>query len=240
MYEKRFYRDWAGDEALHRVEIKIKESDLLILSDVEDRRAAEGALRRARADIERAIASNPDFAPSLEPVAVDADAPKIVRRMAEAGWFWNVGPMAAVAGAVAEAVGEKLLRRAGKVLVENGGDIFARAPRSVRFALYAGEASPFAGKLAFEIDASDGVGVCTSSGRVGPSLSLGRADAVVAIHPNAAFADAAATAIANRIQTPGDVAAVVHTERARGALRGLIACMGDQLGVWGDLELTKR
>jgi uncharacterized protein len=122
--------------------------------------------------------------------------------------------------------------------VENGGDIFARAPRRVRFALYAGEASPFAGKLAFEVDASEGIGVCTSSGRVGPSLSLGRADAVVAIHPSAAFADAAATAIANRIRAPGDVAAVVREEEARGALRGLIACMGDTLGVWGDLELT--
>ena len=90
------------------------------------------------------------------------------------------------------------------------------------------------------ISATNGVAVCTSSGRVGPSLSFGNADAVVAIHESGAFTDAAATAVANRIHSPEDVAEVVAEERSRGALRGLIACAGDQLGLWGDFKLIKR
>ncbi len=240
MYEERFYRDWSGRDGLRRWELKIGESDLLILSDVEDREGAEGALRAARRDIKRYIAAHREFAVSLAPMEIADDAPAIIHRMAEAGRLWRVGPMAAVAGAVAEAVGRRLSEHADTVMVENGGDIFARAPRPLRFALYAGEDSPFAGRLAFELDVRDGIGVCTSSGRVGPSLSLGRADAVVAIHPNVASADAAATAIANRIRSPADVAPVVAAERSHGALSGLIICMGDQLGLFGDLALARR
>ena len=148
--------------------------------------------------------------------------------------------MAAVAGAVSEWVARALLDGAETVIVENGGDVYAKAPEPLKLALYAGEASPFAGRLAFEISAADGVAVCTSSGRVGPSLSFGNADAVVAIHESGAFTDAAATAVANRVHSPEDVAEVVAEEKSRGALRGLIACAGDRLGLWGDFKLIKR
>jgi ApbE superfamily uncharacterized protein (UPF0280 family) len=240
MYEERFYREWSQNEALERFEVKIDESDLFILSDVRDEEKAVAALKKTRTNIETTIERHPVFASSLEPLDVLDGAPDIVFRMIEAGRFWEVGPMAAVAGAVAEQVGLALLERASTVIVENGGDIFASAGRPLRFALYAGEASPFAGELAFELDASGGIGVCTSSGTVGPSLSFGQADAVVAIHSNPLFADAAATAIANRIQGPEDIQTVVETERQRGALKGLIACCRDQLGLFGDLELMKR
>ena len=148
--------------------------------------------------------------------------------------------MASVAGAIAEFVGNELLAFSPEIIVENGGDIYAKAPEPLKLALFAGEASPFAGRLAFEISASAGIAVCTSSGRVGPSLSFGLADAVVAIHESGAFADAAATAIANRIHTPSDVARVVAEEKEEERLQGLIACAGDQLGLWGDFELIRR
>ena len=80
---------------------------------------------------------------------------------------------------------------------------------------------------------------CTSSGKVGPSLSLGSADAVVAVAGSAAEADAAATAIANLIQAPDDVEKVVLEQERRARLRGLIACSGDRIGFWGDIELRK-
>jgi len=125
------------------------------------------------------------------------------------------------------------------VIVENGGDVFARSSEPVTCGLYAGERSPFRDRVAFRVDATAGVGVCTSSGVVGPSLSLGRADAVVAIARDTAHADAAATALANRIERPADVDRVVAEEAERGALDGLIACMGDRIGLWGEVELVR-
>lgn len=241
MYEERFYRQWMGTDGGRGYRIVVGQSDLFIQTDGRDsRNEALKALRQVRSQIEGYIADHGSFKESLEPIAVSDRAPEVVKIMARAGQAWNVGPMAAVAGAVAEFVGRKIEPDGGTVIVENGGDIYARAPKALRFALYAGEESPFKDKIAFEVDAKDGVGVCTSSGKVGPSLSFGKADAVVAVARDAAFADAAATAIANLIKTPDDVAVVVEDERKRGALIGLVACMGDRLGLWGDIEIIKR
>ncbi|MBW2277007.1 MAG: UPF0280 family protein, partial [Deltaproteobacteria bacterium] len=184
-------------------------------------------------------AGDPCFGTSLEPVDVGDRVTPLIRSMVEAGRAWCVGPMAAVAGVVAEAVGRDLLDACETVIVENGGDVFVRSSEPVTFALYAGERSPFCDRVAFRVDARQGVGVCTSSGVVGPSLSLGKADAVVAIAGDTAHADAAATAIANRIQRPNDVDRVVEDEAARGALDGLIACLGDRIGLWGEVELAR-
>lgn len=239
MYEQRFYRDWMGRGGLCRFAVKIGQSDLLILCDRDlERRAAE-ALGHVREEIEGQIAAEPGFGESLEPIEVGGGAVDVVRSMARAGRAWGVGPMAAVAGAVAEAVGRSLLEECETAIVENGGDVFVRSSEPVTLALYAGERSPFRDRLAFRVDGSDGVGVCTSSGIVGPSLSFGRADAVVAISGDTAFADAAATAIANRIQGPDDVEGVVQEEARREALDGLIACCSDRLGLWGDIELMR-
>jgi ApbE superfamily uncharacterized protein (UPF0280 family) len=238
MYERRFYRDWMARDGLHRFAVRIGESDLLILCDRDLQDRAARALAEARGEIERQIAGDRQFATALEPIDRESESP-VVGGMLRAGRAWNVGPMAAVAGAVAEAVGRHLLARCETAIVENGGDVFVRSAEPVTFAVYAGERSPFRDRVAFEVDASRGVGVCTSSGVVGPSLSFGRADAVVAIAADTAFADAAATAIANRIREPDDVDRVVEAEAERGALDGLIACLGDRIGLWGEVELVR-
>jgi ApbE superfamily uncharacterized protein (UPF0280 family) len=238
MYEQRFYRDRIGRDGLARFEVKVEQSDLLILCDRDLERRALEELRRVRGEIEGRIAADPEFGTALEPCAVDDRDPEVVREMARAGRAWGVGPMAAVAGAVAERVGRALTAESETVIVENGGDVFARSPEPATFALYAGESSPFRDRLRFRVAAADGVGVCTSSGVVGPSLSFGRADAVVAVAASTPFADAAATAIANRVQRPADVDAVVSQERRRGLLDGLIVCAGDRLGIFGDIELV--
>lgn len=238
MYEQRFYRDWMAREGLRRFAVRIDESDLLILCDRDLERPATEALAEVRGEIERQIAVDPSFATSLEPIDSESSSP-VVDGMVRAGKAWNVGPMAAVAGAVAESVGRRLLEQCETVIVENGGDVFVRSSEPVIFALYAGERSPFRDRVAFEVDAARGVGVCTSSGVVGPSLSFGRADAVVAIAADTAHADAAATAIANRIKQPEDVDREVEAEAERGALDGLIACLGDRIGLWGEVELVR-
>jgi hypothetical protein len=236
-YVERFYRGWTGAKDLVQFEAKIRESDLFILADRNLEREAVEALISARSPLESFITRNPRFERTHKPFAVEPDAPHIIKEMAGAGKKWNVGPMAAVAGAIAESVGRRLLEYSSAVVVENGGDIFALAPRPVRFALFAGDDSPFSGKIIFEVNAEKGVGVCTSSGIVGPSFSYGAADAVVAIASSAADADAAATAIANVVNSPEDVDRVIENADYRNKLLGLIAARADRLGVWGDLRI---
>jgi len=238
-YVERFYRGWTGTKDLVPFEVKVRESDLLILAERAMREEALGALVAARADIERYIERDPVFARTHRPHAVAADAPAIVREMAEAAAKWHVGPMAAVAGAVAEHVGRALTAGSSAVVVENGGDVFALASRPVRFALFAGHASPFSGEIVFEVAADGGVGVCSSSGTVGPSFSYGRADAVAAIAGCAAEADAAATAIANTILEEPDVDRVMANPEFRSRLLGLVVAKGGRLGVWGNLTLVE-
>jgi ApbE superfamily uncharacterized protein (UPF0280 family) len=238
VYSERYYRTWVHRDDLVRFRIVVKESDLAIACDQEMAEVASSSLITTRAALDSYVVRNPEFVTSLVPLAEDRYAPAIVKDMLAAASAWQVGPMAAVAGAVAQAVGETLARTAAVVVVENGGDIFIKSPRPVRMALYAGEASPFSDRVVFEVAAHQGMGVCTSSGVVGPSFSKGRADAVVALASDAASADAAATAIANRIHRPDDIAPVVEAQRHRGALLGLLACCGDQLGLWGDIQLV--
>ena len=117
-----------------------------------------------------------------------------MKQMIEAGQKAGVGPMAAVAGAIAECVGRELLAFSPEIIIENGGDIYLKCLKKRVVGIFAGK-SPLTGKIGLEIDAKDTpLGVCTSSGTVSHSLSFGKADAAVAIAPSATLADAAATA----------------------------------------------
>jgi ApbE superfamily uncharacterized protein (UPF0280 family) len=239
MYVERTYRQLSGKNGLNRFAVIIGQSDLQIQCHGDLESEATGLLKIARNEIEAYIAAHPFFGESLEPVDVREDAPPIIRSLSAAGRAWKVGPMAAVAGAVAQFVGRGLAGRSNEVIVENGGDLYLRSSEPVSVALYAGESSPFSDKIAFLVNAADGIGVCTSSGVVGPSLSFGKADAVVAVSSDVAFADACATALANRIKKPADVERVLDEEREEARLDGLIACCGDRLGLWGDIQIVK-
>ncbi len=238
-YVERFYRGWTGTKDLVAFEARVRESDLFILAERAMREEALRALVAARADIERYIERDAVFARTHAPHAVPADAPAIVKEMAEAAAKWHVGPMAAVAGAIAEHVGRALVPHSSAVIVENGGDVFALAPRPVRFALFAGSRSAFSGEVVFEVAADRGVGVCSSSGTIGPSFSYGLADAVAAVAPSAAEADAAATAIANAVREEADVDRVIKDPEYRARLLALVAAKGGRLGVWGGLRLVE-
>lgn len=142
----------------------------------------------------------PLFKSSYEPLHVGPDAPHIVALMASASLPAGVGPMAAVAGAIAKEVGSHMLSLgASDVLVDNGGDIFMKTsvPRVV--GIYSGDCR-ISGRVGFEVmPLETPVGICTSSASVGHSISLGRADSVTVVHECPAVADAFATSIGNRV-----------------------------------------
>jgi hypothetical protein len=239
MYEPRTYRHSIKDTGLVSFTAVVRETDLYIRahSDLTDR--ALEAIQRYRRPLEDYIRSNPLFMHSLEPVAVETAAPEIVRMMADASRQAGVGPMASVAGAFAELVGRELLKYSGEVIVENGGDIFMQVAGLRVIGIYAGE-SPLSNRLGMEIRAeSCPLGICTSSGTVGPSLSLGLADAVVVLARSAALADAAATATGNRVKTAEDIGtALEHGQKIKG-VSGIVIICGDKMGAWGDVELIK-
>jgi len=239
MYQPRTYRHWVKDNDLVAFNVTVKETDLYIRARSDLKRQARELVLKYRRTLEEYIESHPSFLTSLEPLAVAGDAPQIVASMAEATRKAGVGPMAAVAGAIAEAVGSELANFSPEVIVENGGDIYLKSPTKRLIGIYAGK-SPLTGKIGLEIKGEDTpLGVCTSSGTVGHSLSYGKADAVIVLSQSTALADAAATAIGNRINQSSDIPGGIEFARSIGGLKGVIIIQGEQVGVWGEVKLCE-
>jgi len=216
-----------------------KETDVLIKADSREAiDVAKKSIIKHRNDLERYIARNPLFKLSLEPINVGAGAPKVVRLMAEATKLARVGPMAAVAGTLAQlAVEDAVVSGAKNILIDNGGDIFIHGNRPYTVAIHAGE-GPLSNKIALEIDTARlPLGVCTSSATVGPSLSFGEADAVTVLAKSGVLADAAATTICNETRGGPEDGIKAGLRRAK-TVRGLSAALiiyGKYVGSWGDL-----
>jgi len=239
MYEQRTYRHDIKGRDLVSFQAVVKETDLYIRAVKNLSVEAVAAINEVRGPLERYIRLHPLFLHSLEPVPVEKDAPDIVRLMAEVAEAVGVGPMAAVAGAVAEMVGKQLLDYSPEIIVENGGDIFMKTGTKRLIGICAGK-SCYTGKLAIEVEpARDPLGICTSSGTVGPSLSLGITDATIAVSPSAALADAAATAVGNRVKSADDIEGALEYGQGINGLTGIVIIVGDKLGAWGDVKLVK-
>ena len=148
--------------------------------------------------------------------------------------------MAAVAGAMAECVGMELIALSPEIIVENGGDIFLKSLKKRLIGVYAGE-SPLTKKIALHIEPEETpLGICTSSGTVGHSLSFGRADAVIVLSPSTPLADAAATAIANLVKEPRDIPGAIKFAEGIGGLKGAVLIKGDIIGLWGEVKIVQR
>jgi len=237
-FEERTYRRWIESD-LRAFQVRIGESDLLISAERPLPELAERALRLARADLEAYLARDPEFERTLVPREALDGAPSIVRQMVEAARVCGVGPMAAVAGAVAQAVGQALLADSKQVIVENGGDIFLYTTRPRTAAIYAG-ASPLSGKLALKVSRlNQPLGLCTSSATVGPSLSFGKADAAIVLAESGALADAAATALGNQVKAAADIEPALESAGAIPGVLGAAAIIGDHLGAWGEMEFVR-
>lgn len=238
MYELRTYRDWASDKSLVSFSVAVKETDLHIRARRDLSAEALAATQRYRADLESYIKSHPIFLTTLKPFEVEQDAPPIVKEMADATRAAGVGPMTAVAGAIAERVGKELLPYSDEVIVENGGDIFLKTSKERFIGVYAGE-SKFTRKIAFSIRPEETpLGVCTSSGTVGHSLSFGYADAVIVFSPSTSLADAAATAIGNRVRIAEDIPEALEFAQGIKGLKGVAIIKGDNMGLWGQIRLA--
>ncbi|MGM0664200.1 MAG: UPF0280 family protein [Thermodesulfobacteriota bacterium] len=239
METERKYRRRMKGRDLVGFEVKVRETDLWIGADRPMVSEAKDLVFSARQPLEAYVNEHPEFLSALSPVPDDTFAPPIVRDMIHASGSAGVGPMAAVAGAVAEHVGTGLLALSSQVIVENGGDVFLSLKRAVTVTVLAGR-SPLSMRVGLRISArSMPVGVCSSSGSVGHSLSLGRADAACVVARSTALADSTATALGNRIKKPADLEKAASWASQIKGVRGGLVVLGKAMAAWGDVELVK-
>ncbi len=239
MYQPRTYRHWVKGEGLISANVTVRETDLYVSGSTNLRRRALRLVLKYRDTLERYIERHPSFLTTLHPIHAGEDAPNIVRVMSQAAQMVGVGPMASVAGAVAEFVGNDLLPFSAEIIVENGGDIYLKSLNKRVVGIYAGK-SPLSGRIGIEISGeATPLGICTSSGTVGHSLSYGQADAVVVLAKSSTLADAAATAIGNLIIKANDIQSGIEFAKGIDGLSGAIIIKDDNLGLWGEVKLCQ-
>jgi len=242
-YVERSYRLLHRQQDLVFFQITVKETDLDI--GISRNKLTAGLVEgvkqeiiRIRWQLEQYIAANHTFMSTLKPYLPGPGAPEIARAMADAAATAGIGPMSAVAGAIAQHVGVYLGKRCREVIVENGGDIYMRSGQARKIGVFAGP-SPFTNRLALEIEPHrTPLGICTSSGTVGHSLSLGCTDAVVILAPEATLADAVATATGNLVQNENDLQAAVEFAMSINSVTGALAIKNDQMAAAGAIKLA--
>jgi len=194
------------------------------------------AIVRQRHILEAYIERHPEFHKSLTPVPLRDGAPQVARRMARAAGLVGVGPMAAVAGAMAQCGAEAALA-AGvqEVIVENGGDLYLKVTSPVTIGLDAGDAR-LGRQLALAIEPEQTpIAICSSSGKMGHSMSLGQCDLATVVAKDAALADAAATEAANLVRTVDDVNPALQRISNIEGITGVLIAKDDQVGLAGTL-----
>lgn len=224
-----------------RFQYALKETIATIGADsMEMVEVAITAIKRHRAVLERYIREDPFFAVTLEPHEVPDSAPDIVRRMAEAGRTAGIGPMGAVAGTIASLAVEAMIDAgADYAFVDNGGDIALFSDRPVLVGIYAG--SSRIKNIALDIPPTDFLlGICTSSGTVGPSISFGNADAALVVSRDVSLADAAATALGNAVRGEVLLESVFDEINKLNRIVGALVIKDDKMAVWGNLPRLVR
>jgi hypothetical protein len=225
---KRAYRTFTHHEAVLR--ICCDKFDVITTEIVRQRRI-----------LEEYIARHPQFQSTLEPIDLRADAPEVARRMAWAARRAGVGPMAAVAGAMAQMAAEAALAAgAEEAIVDNGGDIYLKAVEPVLIALGTGTAK-LADRLALSVEPHETpISVCSSSGKMGHSMSFGLCDLATIVAKDAALADAAATQAGNLVKTVNDVDAALERILRIEGIDGVILVKDDRIGLAGHLPRLVR
>lgn len=218
---------------------RFKESNILFKS--EKRRAinaAISAIRIHRIELETYLALHPEFGYVLHPISIETEASQIIKNMARSASLFNVGPMASVAGVLADLAVEAMIKVGARIaIVENGGEISAHSNQVFTVGLYAGK-NIFSNKVGFKIDPSQcSIGIATSSATVGHAISFGRADAVTVFANTSGIADAAATAICNSVKER-DIEDSVNSglrfaKKFGNAIRGAFIIRGKYVGSIG-------
>lgn len=244
LFEERTYRTQFNSERFKGFVVSHLETDLWIGVDPSSfqpkmKELTLARIKELRNKFDEYIKAEPFFKKSLKPFQPTEIAPSEAKEMAVAAEKAGIGPMAAVAGLFAREIGEEIIQNfsLNELVIENGGDIYVLLKNELVLSVFAGE-SILSERIGLVIPADKNkLGICTSAGTVGPSISYGKADAVVVICEDILLADAFATALGNKVKSPKDVEkAIKQSEKYPEILSLLIICE-DKIGIKGENEI---
>jgi ApbE superfamily uncharacterized protein (UPF0280 family) len=243
-YESRDYRYKFNTDRFTGIEVSYQETDLWIGVDPESfkpgmKQVALNKIKELRNKLDNYIQTEPFFKKSLKPFQPTENAPVEAIEMAQAAGNAGIGPMATVAGLFAREVGNEIIQNFSieELVIENGGDIFAQLKKNLVLSVFAGD-SPLSERIGLEITTETSpLGICTSAGTAVPSLSYGKADAVVVIAEDVLTADAFATAFGNKVKSPNDVEKVISLAEKYPEILSLLVICEDKIGMRGEFEI---
>ena len=225
---------------MHSEEINIDETHIRLSTDLKGHNLSRYILN-IRNQLKRYISRNQDFLISLEPLKYDSEnLSPIVLKMYESSEKADVGPMACVAGTISEMSLDYLINNDSSYsIVENGGDIAIINDRKVLCGIYSNN-EILGNNIAFEIKArKKALGICTSSGKIGHSISFGSSDSVTVISKSPSLADGLATRIANDVagaDSESKVSNALETcENFRQYYEGVLIISDENVGSIGKL-----
>ncbi len=235
--KERFYRSFIEGKEFLKFEVKVKETDLLIIAKKNLKKEIYNEVKKQREILEEYIKKNPKFYYSFTPVIAESED-EIIKLMSKSSLLTKTGPMASVAGAIAEIIGKKFLDFSEEIIIENGGDIFAKMGRNFIVGIYAGK-SPFSMKIGIKLKGRNiPYGIATSSGTFGHSFSYGDADAVCVVSPSATLSDGAATYFGNLIKEKIDKDIIIEELNNFPFIEGIIIIRKKEIFIWGNIEIV--
>jgi len=220
---------------LIREHFEVKETAVTIIADSKYIKTAKDAIFDARRIIEMKIAEDPFFRATFDPYPVNKNDDELIQRMCKASILADVGPMAAVAGAVATYAAERMKAEGATYgVIENGGDIALFSnKRTFTIGLYSGD--PNLAELALIMRPEGNIkGICSSSAKIGPSISFGDSDICTIVSDDVILADAAATRLGNLVKG-GEIATALETVIDIPGINGCIAYCNGNIAMIGDL-----
>lgn len=243
-FQPRTYRTQFNTERFKGFVVTHLETDLWIGVDTASfdekmKAVAQAKMESLRKKFDDYIQTEPFFKKSLKPFQPTESAPDEAKEMAAAAEKAGIGPMSTVAGLFAREVGEVIIENfeLKELLIENGGDIYAVLQNELVLSVFAGE-SILSERIGLVIPAKTGkLGICTSAGTVGPSVSYGQADAVVVVCEDILLADAFATALGNKVKSPEHVEKVIKQAENFPEIQSLLIICEDKVGVKGENEI---
>ncbi|MCK5731295.1 MAG: UPF0280 family protein [Draconibacterium sp.] len=244
LFEERTYRTQFNTDRFTGFEISYLETDLWIGVDLpsfqpEIKELVLAKIKELRNKLDEYINEEPFFKKSLKPFLPTEIAPDEAIEMAVAAEKAGIGPMSAVAGLFAREIGEEIIQNfsVNELVIENGGDIYVLLKDEMVLSVFAGD-SILSERIGLVIPPEKNkLGICTSAGTVGPSISYGKADAVVVVCEDILLADAFATALGNKVKSPNDVEKVIKQSEKFPEILSLLIICEDKIGIRGDYEM---
>ena len=220
-----------------RHHFEVGETAVTVISDDEYVGIAQQAVFDAREIILRKISEDPFFKTTYDPYPVSKDDDELIQRMCQASVIAGVGPMAGVAGAVAVFAVESMVEEgAGFAIVENGGDIALKIDRDITVGVYQDD-ERFR-DIAFRIPKREGIlGICSSSAKIGPSVSLGKTNISTVFSDDVILADACATALGNLIRYGGqeEMSSALETIGRKEGVEGCVSISDGLMAMFGNV-----